>query len=89
MTDTVHNTLAEREAVHGKFSTHAQIAQNLKECMFEAAGWARLDAAQREALEMVQHKVARILNGNPNYRDHWLDVAGYSMLVHDRLEAEQ
>ena len=49
-------------------------------------GWDRLSADQRESLEMVQHKVARILNGDPNYADSWVDIAGYAKLVADRLE---
>jgi hypothetical protein len=40
---------------------------------------------QRESLEMNQHKVARILAGNPDEPDHWFDIAGYATLVHQRL----
>jgi hypothetical protein len=40
---------------------------------------------QREALEMIAHKIARIVNGDPNYADSWLDIAGYAQLVADRL----
>lgn len=42
----------------------------------------------KEALEMVQHKIARILNGDPQYLDNWVDGAGYFKLVADRLEAK-
>ena len=41
---------------------------------------------QWEALEMIVHKMARIVNGNPDNADSWLDIAGYAMLVADRLE---
>lgn len=41
--------------------------------------------AERESLEMVQHKIARILNGNPDYTDSWHDVGGYVALVEERL----
>jgi hypothetical protein len=34
---------------------------------------------------MIQHKIARILNGDPNYHDSWHDIGGYSKLVADRL----
>ena len=44
---------------------------------------------QREALEMIQHKVARILNGDPTYTDNWIDIAGYATLVANRLEKEE
>ena len=38
---------------------------------------------------MVQHKIARILNGDPNYIDNWIDLVVYSQLVVNRLEKEE
>jgi hypothetical protein len=40
---------------------------------------------QMEALEMIVHKIGRIVNGDPDYFDSWIDVAGYAQLVADRL----
>jgi hypothetical protein len=85
MTTTISDTLAQRGERYGKFEEHARIAQALKECMRMQDGWARLRPDQREALEMVAHKVARILNGDPNYHDSWTDIAGYAELVAARL----
>jgi len=81
--------LQERGKRYGEFHNHAAIAQDLKARMHAAPGWARLAADQREALEMVQHKVARILNGDPSYDDNWVDIAGYSKLVADRLSSSE
>lgn len=78
-------TLAERGARYGKFEDHAVIAQGLKAQMWATEGWARLAPDQRQALEVIQDKVARILNGDPDYTDNWHDIAGYSRLVEDRL----
>jgi hypothetical protein len=78
--------LAERGKRYGRFEQHAHIAQTLKQTMQMTGGWERLSADQKESLEMVQHKVARILNGDPNYADSWVDIAGYAKLVADRLE---
>ena len=82
---TIEKTLKQRQKTHGDFATHAKISQELKNVMREH-GLYELDADQIEALEMVAHKIARILNGNPNYFDSWHDVAGYSTLVADRLK---
>lgn len=41
---------------------------------------------QKEALEMIASKIARILNGNTNNEDSWRDIAGYATLVADRLK---
>ena len=81
----VNEMLEGRRERYGSFEGHAEIAQHLKDEMRVTDGWSRLTADQREALEMVQHKVARILNGDPNYDDNWVDIAGYAMLVANRL----
>jgi len=46
------------------------------------------EADMREALEMILHKIARILNGNPNYADSWQDIAGYAQLIVKRLNEQ-
>jgi hypothetical protein len=81
---TLKNTLKQRQKTHGNFQTHAKISQQLKAVLWEH-GHQSLDHDQVEALEMICHKIARILNGNPNTYDHWHDIAGYSTLVADRL----
>ena len=87
MTNDVTETLTERGNRYGKFKDHAELSQQLKEAMHCAYGWSRLEPDMREALEMIQHKVARILNGDPTYADSWHDIAGYARLVDDRLNA--
>jgi hypothetical protein len=82
--------LAERGARYGSFIDQARIAQELKGVMGESllAQGKLLDNDQIEALEMIFSKLARILNGDPNYADSWIDIAGYAKLVADRLEGK-
>lgn len=84
----VDETLAERGKRYGTFEGHAEISQQLKAVIrkYEAARACDLNPDQREALEMVCHKIARIINGDPDYVDSWVDIAGYSKLVADRLQ---
>lgn len=82
-------TLDERGSRYGKFTGHAAITQSLKAAMCAAPKWAALQPDQKEALEMVQHKIGRILNGDPDYHDSWHDIVGYAKLVADRLEGVQ
>jgi len=77
----VDSTLAERETRYGRFSGHARISQSIKAAMSDSGNWGALPAHHKEALEMIAHKIARILNGDPNYRDSWHDIAGYAQLV--------
>lgn len=48
-----------------------------------------LTSSQQEALDMIFHKIGRILNGDPNYADSWHDIAGYATLVEQELLAKQ
>lgn len=84
----VNDTLAERGSRYGDFRAHAEITQGLKGVMQQTPGWWRLTASMKESLEMIAHKVGRILNGDPNYDDSWLDIAGYATLVVDELRDE-
>jgi Domain of unknown function (DUF6378) len=85
---SIEDTLTERQKTHGEFPDHAEIAQTLKHTIwgFAAKRNKKLKPDQAEALDMIAHKVARILNGNPDTHDHWHDIAGYATLVANRLK---
>jgi len=84
----VNATLDARAQNYGKFKDGAELMQSLKRSM--AAHAAKHDKTfaddQWEALEMIVHKIGRIVNGNPDVTDHWVDIAGYATLIADRLE---
>jgi hypothetical protein len=84
MTDATTELLNERKKTHGDFTDHALMTQALKNVMWSSANWDQLNPCQKEALDMIAHKIGRILAGNPNYRDHWDDIAGYARLVAER-----
>lgn len=81
----IEATLADRGKVYGEFPGHAKITQDIKRAMTASPKWQALTDAQKEALEMVAHKIGRILNGDPNYHDSWHDIIGYTKLVADEL----
>lgn len=83
----IDTTLLDRGKRYGDFLGHATVTQNMKIAMIGSANWHRLAADQRECLEMIAHKIGRILNGDPNYHDSWHDIVGYTKLVADRLAA--
>lgn len=85
-TSKLDETLSERGKRYGAFSGHAEITQGLKERMASCDNWSKLSPSQKEALEMIAHKIGRILNGDPNYADSWVDIAGYSQLIVKELE---
>lgn len=73
--------LDEREKTHGAFMAVACKAQQIKDAMQGGKNWDELDDMQREALQMIASKIARILAGDHNEIDHWRDISGYSELV--------
>lgn len=85
MTD-INHTLAERGSRYGAFTSHAKITQAIKRAMADSPNWASLPDDMKESLEMVAHKIGRILNGDPLYDDSWRDMIGYTQLVLNRLE---
>jgi hypothetical protein len=77
--------LEERGKSHGDFKVHANITQNIKRSMVNSPNWELLTDDKKEALEMVAHKIGRILAGNPNFQDHYTDIIGYTRLVEKEL----
>lgn len=80
---TIQNTLKERGKTHGNFSDNSLISQSLKAVI--QSHDSELEPMMREALDMICHKVGRILAGNAKHKDHWDDIAGYATLVSERI----
>jgi hypothetical protein len=86
----VDAVLDSRAKDYGKFIEGAEIMQMLKRLVhnyIEDRG-TPLAFDQREAIDMIIHKLGRIINGNPDKVDHWVDIAGYATLVADRLQGD-
>lgn len=83
----INDVLNQRGARYGNFETQALITQDLKRMIRRYA--IQQDTAmapdQWEALDMICSKIARILNGDPDYDDSWVDIAGYAQLIVSRL----
>lgn len=88
MNNDINKILNERAKTHGDFKDHALLAQALKDCFYANRVVKTLTYSQKEAIEMIIHKIARIGAGDPNEIDHWRDIAGYALLVVRELERE-
>jgi len=88
MTTPTEQLLAERGQTHGDFSTHARVTQAIKNVLFgdDGVDLSKFTEVHMEAIDMIAHKLGRIAAGNPNFKDHWDDIAGYARLVSQRLE---
>lgn len=85
---SVDETLKEREATHGKFTTQALLSQSMKRWARNGKNWGNLDADMQESIDMILHKIARILNGDQYHVDSWHDISGYATLVENRISGE-
>lgn len=87
--------LDERKRTHGEYRDHARYTQMIKHIVRFAFD----ERAQRnqsvlseiacETLDMIAHKIGRILAGDPLEPDHWDDIAGYAKLVSDRIREDR
>lgn len=84
--NTIDDVLTARASRYGTFLSHAEITQHLKSVIFGYKAKGAYEDDQVEALEMICHKLGRIINGDANYADSWVDIAGYAKLIADRLE---
>lgn len=78
----------ERAEKYGKFENLAEVSQRFKDSLhyFLITRNKYLAPDQQEAMELIFHKFARIINGDADYVDNWKDIAGYATLIADRLE---
>lgn len=82
----IDKVLEERGKRYGVFLGHAKITQSLKWTMHSSQKWTQLSNDKQECLDMIAHKIGRILNGDPEYKDSWTDIIGYTRLVEETLE---
>lgn len=74
------NILKKRERTHGDFADVANVSQCLKGAI--AVGPVdELPDIHRESLDLICTKIARIVCGDHNEPDHWIDIKGYAELV--------
>lgn len=81
--------LEQREKTHGDFEIKAMWIQEIMESNVGLYAWRDMSADQREAIHMILVKLSRIIYGDPNFKDHWDDIAGYAKLISDRLESNK
>lgn len=78
-------------AQHVKKAMHGEFEFGELEKMQEAIKmdiqtyWNSIHPVAREALDMIAVKISRIICGQDNFNDHWLDIEGYARLARDKL----
>jgi hypothetical protein len=78
---TIEKIIFDRSKTHGDFAKVALMSQQLKSVLAQGDNWTKLTDQQREAIEMICPKLARIMFGNNNSSEHWNDISGYAVLA--------
>ena len=85
---TIKETLNQRQSQYGSFEDVAMITEQMVDVMRKGY-YENLAYNQKMALYMICSKMARIVNGNPNHKDSWHDIAGYATLIDNELVSEK
>ena len=82
----IQDVLNDRAKTHGDFEDYAETMAKLTEAVELCEPV--LSAVQKQALFMILSKISRIVNGNPNVVDHWVDIVGYTTLVINYISSD-
>jgi len=82
---TTEEVLLERGKTHGDFTDNADIAQRLKYIIYSGKHYDKRTAIEREAIDMICHKLARWVSAENYHFDNPKDISGYATLVNERL----
>jgi len=82
----VDQILEDREVTHGDFEMKAMWIQEIMENLIGLYSYQEMEADKKEAIHMILVKLSRIIYGNHDHADHWDDIAGYALLVADKLK---
>lgn len=80
----IKETLRDRHSTYGDFSECARISNGIDEALRASPNWAALSPDKKRALNAIADKMARIVSGDPDYRDSWHDIQGYAALAYER-----
>ena len=80
--------LETRGSTHGDFKDNSDLVQGLKLLVLSRPEWYDLENYQKEAIDMIFHKIGRIMLGDHKFIDSWRDIAGYAELVTKQLEQD-
>ena len=77
----IQEILNNRQKTHGEYSQVAETYAGLS-LQIDAAG---LSPSSYLAISMIFQKISRIVNGDENFQDHWIDIIGYAELARKEL----
>lgn len=87
--ESVEEVLKDRTKTYGSFNSNALCTQEMYKVALCGESNHKLMSIHKEAIHMILHKISRIVNGDPNYDDSWVDISGYATLVVKHIRGEK
>ena len=82
---TMDKLLDTRGKTHGNYSVQTRVTEGINHLVLSNMTLPEnLTDGARHAIYMIATKLGRIAAGDPDFGDHWRDIAGYSKLQADR-----
>lgn len=78
-----------RKTTHGEYATKAYTIQTFKRIARTSPSFSEMAGHEIESLDNIFQKIGRILYGDPHFKDHWDDIAGYATLTSKELNDER
>lgn len=79
--ETAKHLLEVRPTTHGDFADGAKFVQTVMRAAQESPSWGKMTDVQKECFHHVAQKMQRVVCGDPNFPDHWDDIAGYAKIA--------
>ena len=86
--DEVNIAVNIRDSSYGGFEGISDTCQKFKDIARDCPSWKNLEASEREGLDMIFHKITRILYSPGKIRDSWVDIGGYAKATLKALDRE-
>ena len=85
----IGKTLKKRNDNYGSFKEFSDTCQAFKQLLNSSKNFKDHPAHVREGLEMICHKITRIINGKHDYLDSWVDIEGYARVTREAIQKEK
>ncbi|OED35018.1 hypothetical protein AB832_06575 [Flavobacteriaceae bacterium (ex Bugula neritina AB1)] len=85
--NNISNVLNERRSTHGNFKDNARLTIELQEIIRSHENYKNMSYSHKLSLNMILHKVSRIVCGDHNFLEHIVDIIGYAKRLEEQIES--
>lgn len=85
MTKEINDLTSERAKTHGDFDLSSLFVRRVYKEITNSPNFHNLTPPQERGLRMIVEKLSRVLYGDSQFFDHWIDIEGYAKLINDSI----